>query len=56
MKALGIVVGIVVILVVAAWLALRGPDIPYDTLEAKYNRRVVALRRPAGRFSRALPG
>ena len=36
MKALGIVVGIVVILVVAAWLALRGPDIPYDTLEAKY--------------------
>jgi pimeloyl-ACP methyl ester carboxylesterase len=37
MKALGIVIVIVAVLLIAAWLALRGPDIPYETLEAKYS-------------------
>ncbi len=36
MKVLGIVVAIIVLLLAAAWLKLRGPDIPYETLEAKY--------------------
>jgi pimeloyl-ACP methyl ester carboxylesterase len=36
MKILGIVLGIILVLVVAAWLKLRGPDIPYESLEAKY--------------------
>jgi pimeloyl-ACP methyl ester carboxylesterase len=36
MKALGIVIAVVAVLLVAAWLALRGPDIPYAALEAKY--------------------
>jgi pimeloyl-ACP methyl ester carboxylesterase len=36
MKLVGIILGIVVVLAVAAWLKLRGPDIPYATLEAKY--------------------
>jgi pimeloyl-ACP methyl ester carboxylesterase len=36
MKVLGIIVGILVVLLAAAWLKLRGPDIPYETLEAKY--------------------
>jgi pimeloyl-ACP methyl ester carboxylesterase len=35
-KIFGILLGIVVLIVVIAWLALRGPDIPYATLEAKY--------------------
>jgi pimeloyl-ACP methyl ester carboxylesterase len=36
MKVTGIIVGILVALFVAAWLKLRGPDIPYETLEATY--------------------
>jgi pimeloyl-ACP methyl ester carboxylesterase len=36
MRIFGIVVAVLVILLVAAWLKLRGPDIPYATLEAKY--------------------
>ena len=36
MKILGVIVGIVVVLLAAAWLKLRGPDVPYATLEAKY--------------------
>jgi pimeloyl-ACP methyl ester carboxylesterase len=35
-KVLGIILGIIVVLLIAAWLKLRGPDIPYETLEAKY--------------------
>jgi pimeloyl-ACP methyl ester carboxylesterase len=35
-RTIGIILAIIVVLVVAAWLALRGPDIPYATLEAKY--------------------
>ena len=37
MKALGILIAVVAVLLLAAWLALRGPDIPYETLEAKYS-------------------
>ncbi len=36
LKALGIVVAVLAVLAVGAWLKLRGPDIPYATLEAKY--------------------
>jgi pimeloyl-ACP methyl ester carboxylesterase len=36
LKVLGIIVGIIVVLLAAAWLKLRGPDIPYEALEAKY--------------------
>jgi pimeloyl-ACP methyl ester carboxylesterase len=36
MKILGIVVTLIVVLLVAVWLKLRGPDIPYAELEAKY--------------------
>ena len=36
MKVLGIIVGIVVLALLAAWLKLRGPDIPYAALENKY--------------------
>jgi pimeloyl-ACP methyl ester carboxylesterase len=36
LKLLGVIVGILVVLLAAAWLKLRGPDIPYATLEAKY--------------------
>jgi pimeloyl-ACP methyl ester carboxylesterase len=36
LKWTGIIMGIVVVLPAAVWLKLRGPDIPYETLEAKY--------------------
>src|ERR1700736_5163390 len=36
MRVLGIIVGIIVVVLAAAWLKLRGPDIPYATLEAEY--------------------
>ncbi|HMK87442.1 MAG TPA: alpha/beta hydrolase [Steroidobacteraceae bacterium] len=36
MRILLTIVAILVILLAAAWLKLRGPDIPYSTLEAKY--------------------
>jgi pimeloyl-ACP methyl ester carboxylesterase len=36
LKVAGIIIGIFVVVVAAAWLKLRGPDIPYETLEAKY--------------------
>jgi pimeloyl-ACP methyl ester carboxylesterase len=36
MRVLGIVAAILILGVVAAWLELRGPDIPFQTLEAKY--------------------
>jgi pimeloyl-ACP methyl ester carboxylesterase len=35
-KWTGIIIGIIVVLLAAAWVKLRGPDIPYETLEAKY--------------------
>ena len=36
MKWTGIIIGILVVLLAAVWVKLRGPDIPYETLEAKY--------------------
>jgi pimeloyl-ACP methyl ester carboxylesterase len=36
LKAVGILIAVLVVLLVAAWLKLRGPDIPYAELEAKY--------------------
>src|ERR1700686_2823079 len=36
LKWTGIIFGIIVVLLAAAWVKLRGPDIPYETLEAKY--------------------
>jgi len=35
-KVLYVILGIVVVLLVAAWLKLRGPEIPFADLEAKY--------------------
>ncbi|HEX3603342.1 MAG TPA: alpha/beta hydrolase [Steroidobacteraceae bacterium] len=35
-KFLKIALGVVVLILAGAWLLLRGPDIPYGTLEAKY--------------------
>jgi pimeloyl-ACP methyl ester carboxylesterase len=39
LKVLGIIVVVIVLAVAAAWLELRGPDIPYATLDAKYASR-----------------
>jgi pimeloyl-ACP methyl ester carboxylesterase len=36
LKWIGIIIGVIVVLLAAVWLKLRGPDIPYETLEAKY--------------------
>jgi len=36
LKAFAVLFGVVIALLVAAWLKLRGPDIPYAALEAKY--------------------
>lgn len=35
-KFLGVVFGLIALIIVGAWLKLRGPDIPFETLEAKY--------------------
>ncbi len=37
MKVLGIIVALLIVIVLVAWLTLRGPDIPYATLESKYS-------------------
>jgi pimeloyl-ACP methyl ester carboxylesterase len=36
LKVLGIIAAVLLIVVLVAWLSLRGPDIPYPTLESKY--------------------
>ncbi len=36
LKAIGAVIAVIVVLLAAAWLWLRGPDIPYAELDAKY--------------------
>ena len=36
LKVAGVILGILVLVLLGAWLMLRGPDIPYETLEAKY--------------------
>jgi pimeloyl-ACP methyl ester carboxylesterase len=35
-KALGVTLAILLVIIAAAWFKLRGPDIPYETLEARY--------------------
>lgn len=35
-RTLGVVFGLIVLILIGAWLWLRGPDIPFETLEAKY--------------------
>jgi pimeloyl-ACP methyl ester carboxylesterase len=35
-KILGVILTIIIAIIVGAWLKLRGPDIPFATLEAKY--------------------
>jgi pimeloyl-ACP methyl ester carboxylesterase len=35
-KILGIIAVVLIVLVIGAWLKLRGPDIPFEDLEAKY--------------------
>ena len=50
MKILGIVVALLLVIVLVGWLLLRGPDIPYATLEAKYS-----VNDPASHFV-DLPG
>ncbi len=35
-KTVGIILAIIVAIIAGAWLKLRGPDIPFETLEAKY--------------------
>jgi pimeloyl-ACP methyl ester carboxylesterase len=35
-KTIGIILAVIVVLAVIAWLYLRGPEIPYAALEAKY--------------------
>ena len=36
LKILGIIAAILIVVIVGAWLKLRGPDIPFQTLEARY--------------------
>jgi pimeloyl-ACP methyl ester carboxylesterase len=35
-RILGVILGLIVLILIGAWLWLRGPDIPFATLEAKY--------------------
>jgi pimeloyl-ACP methyl ester carboxylesterase len=42
LKILGIIVALLIIIAVVGWLSLRGPDIPYATLEAKYSQPDLA--------------
>jgi pimeloyl-ACP methyl ester carboxylesterase len=37
LKILGVIVALLIVIAVLGWLLLRGPDIPYATLEAKYS-------------------
>jgi pimeloyl-ACP methyl ester carboxylesterase len=36
LKILGVILGVIVVVLLAAWFKVRGPDIPYASLEAKY--------------------
>jgi pimeloyl-ACP methyl ester carboxylesterase len=48
-KILGIIGAVLIVVVAGAWLALRGPDIPYQILEAKYaNARSHFVDLPGG--------
>lgn len=35
-RILGVIAGLIILILIGAWLKLRGPDIPFETLEAKY--------------------
>lgn len=35
-RILGVIFGLIALILIGAWLWLRGPDIPYETLQAKY--------------------
>jgi pimeloyl-ACP methyl ester carboxylesterase len=35
-RILGVIFGLILLILIGAWLWLRGPDIPFETLEAKY--------------------
>jgi pimeloyl-ACP methyl ester carboxylesterase len=35
-RILAVILGLIVLILIGVWLKLRGPDIPYETLEAKY--------------------
>jgi pimeloyl-ACP methyl ester carboxylesterase len=35
-RTLAVILGLIVLILIGVWLKLRGPDIPYETLEAKY--------------------
>jgi pimeloyl-ACP methyl ester carboxylesterase len=35
-RILGVIFGLIILIFIGAWLWLRGPDIPFETLEAKY--------------------
>ena len=35
-KIAGITLALLAVILLGAWLKLRGPDIPYETLEARY--------------------
>ncbi|MEO7207430.1 MAG: alpha/beta hydrolase [Steroidobacteraceae bacterium] len=35
-RIFGVILGLLVLVLIGAWLKLRGPDIPFETLEAKY--------------------
>ena len=37
MKILGVILALLIVIAALGWLWLRGPDIPYATLEAKYS-------------------
>jgi pimeloyl-ACP methyl ester carboxylesterase len=36
LKILGVILGVIVVVLLAAWFKVRGPDIPYASLEARY--------------------
>lgn len=35
-RILGVIAGLILLILIGAWLKLRGPDIPFEALEAKY--------------------
>jgi pimeloyl-ACP methyl ester carboxylesterase len=37
-RILALILGIIVLILIGVWLWLRGPDIPYETLQAKYTQ------------------
>jgi len=53
LKILGVIVGVAIVILIAAWLKLRGPDILFATLAERNrapaaDRKSAALRRACG--------